>query len=239
MGQKICPVGIRLGITEEWRSRWYANKKDFGRYLVEDNGIRKFVKKNYGFAGIPRVEVERSREAVTIIVHTSSPGVLIGRRGSKVDKLTEDLEGLVGRRVELKIIEVDQPELNAQLVGENIAEQLKKRSPYRRAMRKAAETAMNMGAQGIKIRIAGRIGGAEIAREEGVLFGKVPLSTLRAEIDYGEATAILSKGTIGIKVWIFKGERLPDKETKHAVDAKADQVPQSAPGKTEGVGTAG
>ncbi|MBI3269611.1 MAG: 30S ribosomal protein S3 [Planctomycetes bacterium] len=234
MGQKVCPIGLRLGITEEWRSRWYANKKDFGRFLVEDNSIRKFVKKNYGFAGIPKIEVERTREAVTIVVHTASPGVLIGRRGSKVDKLTEDLESLVGRRVDLKIIEVETPELCAQLVGESIAEQLEKRSPYRRAMRKAAEAAMNQGALGVKVRIAGRIGGAEIARDEGVLFGSVPLSTLRAEIDYGAATAILSKGTIGIKVWIFKGERLPDKEKKHAVDAQADKVPQVAPGKAEG-----
>jgi small subunit ribosomal protein S3 len=198
MGQKICPIGFRLGITEEFRSRWFATKKEFGKFLVEDQKIRRFIKKNYGFAQIPKIEIERTRETTTVIVHAGSPGVLIGRRGAKVEELQAALEKLTLHKVELKIKEIDTPELSATLVAENVAEQLQKRAPFRRAMRKAAEVTLKAGARGIKITVAGRIGGAEIARSETLSLGSVPLHTLRAIHDYGRATAVHTKGTIGV-----------------------------------------
>lgn len=233
MGQKVHPTSYRLGFIENHRSRWYATKKEFGKFLIEDNKLRRFVKKNYAFAGIPKIEIERTRENVTVIIHTASPGVIIGRRGAKVDKLTEDLQLLIGHKVELKIIEIDRPELNSQLVAESICEQLTKRSPYRRTIRKAAELGMLNGARGVKVNVAGRIGGAEIARSEAILLGSIPLHTLRANIDYGFAEACTVKGKIGCKVWIYKGEVLGDqKETApHATDAQAGKVPKIAKGK--------
>ena len=236
MGQKVCPIGLRLGITETWRSKWYATQKDFGRYLVEDARIRQFVKKNYGFAGIPKVEIERTKdtnkgEMVTVTIHSASPGLLIGRRGAKVESLKSELETLTKKPVDLKVKEIETPELDSTLVAQAVAQQLEKRAPYRRALRRSAETVMQLGGRGVRIRVAGRIGGAEIARSELVILGSVPLHTLRAKIDYGTATAVLSKGTIGVKVWIFKGEQLPKEKapragTVHAAHAQADQVPQ-------------
>lgn len=206
MGQKVNPVSFRTGVTRPWRSRWYATKKNFGDWLVEDHRIRGFIRKEYGFAGISSIEVERIGDKMTVILRAARPGLLIGRKGAKVDKISEDLSILIGRNVEVKILDLQTPELDAQIVGEAIGEQLAKRSPYRRTIRRYAEMVMERGGLGVKIQVKGRLGGAEIARSEFITLGKIPLQTLRADIDYGQATAILNKGTIGIKVWIYKGE---------------------------------
>lgn len=206
MGQKVNPVSFRMGVTEGWRSRWYASKKNFGDWLVEDARIRGFVRKEYGFAGISRIEIERIGEKLTVVLTAARPGLLIGRRGAKVDKISEDLSILIARNIDVKIRDLEVPELDAQIVGEAIGEQLGRRAPYRRTIRRYAEMVMDLGAKGIKIQVKGRLGGAEIARCEHIVLGKVPLQTLRAEIDFGMSTAILSKGTIGIKTWIYKGE---------------------------------
>ncbi|HEY3227329.1 MAG TPA: 30S ribosomal protein S3 [Planctomycetota bacterium] len=207
MGQKVNPIAFRTGITIGWRSRWYATKKNFGAWLVEDKKIRTFVKKEYGFAGISRIEIERIGEKMRIILSAARPGLLIGKKGSKVDKIIEDLGLLAGRAVEVKVEEIVTPELDAQIVGEAIAEQLNKRAPYRRTMRRYAEMIMDLGAKGVKLQIKGRLGGAEIARCEHIHLGRIPLNTLRGDIDFAISTAITTKGTIGIKVWIYKGER--------------------------------
>lgn len=242
MGQKVIPTGFRLGIVEDWRSRWFASKKDFGRCVVEDEKVRTFIKSRYKAVGIAKIEIERRKdsstpkgELVTLYLHVGSPGMLIGKHGAGATQLTKELEDLLGTRVILKIIEVAKPEMNAQLVALTIADQLEKRGSYRRAMRRAAEMAMNCGALGVKVQLSGRIAGAEIARSEGLSLGRVPLHTLRAEIDYGVAEAFTKKGTIGVKVWIFKGERFIEKEKKpHATDAPQNQVPQSAEGQDQG-----
>ncbi|MBI5778331.1 MAG: 30S ribosomal protein S3 [Planctomycetes bacterium] len=206
MGQKVSPFALRLGINKDWISRWYADKKNYGKYAVEDQKIRKFVKKEYNFAGLQKIEIERNTEKTIVIVYCAKPSFIIGRRGIKADKLTEDLVKLCGGRVvDLKVIEVLKPELSAQLVGDSIAQQLEKQSHHRRIMHKVIETVMEAGALGIKIRISGRIGGAEIARAESLSKGSVPLHTLKADIDYARSTATLSKGTVGVKVWIYKG----------------------------------
>jgi len=207
MGQKVNPIAFRTGITIGWRSRWYATKKNFGTWLVEDKAIRTFVKKEYGFAGISRIEIERIGEKMRIILSAARPGLLIGKKGAKVDKIIEDLGLLAGRAVEVKVEEIDTPELDAQIVGEAIAEQLNKRAPYRRTMRRYAEMIMDLGAKGVKLQIKGRLGGAEIARCEHINLGRLPLNTLRGDVDFAISTAITTKGTIGIKVWIYKGER--------------------------------
>ena len=212
MGQKIHPLGYRIGITENWRSRWYASKKDFSRLLFEDQMIRKFIKNEYGFAGISRVEVERNAEQVKIIIHSSRPGVLIGKKGAKIDKLKNDLQGMTQKRVSIDTREIAKADLEAQLVSESIAEQLSKRSSFRRAMKKAMEATMNEGAGGIKVQVAGRLGGAEMARTQHASLGKIPLSTLRANVDYGFSEARTTYGHIGVKVWIYKGEHPLKKE---------------------------
>lgn len=206
MGQKVNPVSFRIGVTIPWRSRWYATKKDFGDYLVEDNQVRRFVKKQYGFAGISKVEIERIGDRVKVHLYAARPGLVIGKKGSKVDQLSKDLTNLIGRIVDLDVRELESAELDAQIIAESIAEQLQKRSPYRRTMRRYAEMVMDLGAKGIKIICKGRLGGADIARSEKIGLGSVPLSSLRADIDYAQATAFLTKGTIGIKVWVYKGE---------------------------------
>ena len=205
MGQKIHPNGFRVGITKDWDSRWYATKKEFGKFLLEDHKVRQFIKEQYYFAAIPKVEIERRGEELIILVHTARPGVLIGRKGAKVDKLKGDLEGLTGRTVTLNVHEITRPELDAQLVAENVAEQLKKRSSFRRTMKKAMELTMDRGALGVRIRCSGRLGGAEIARTEDQLKGSIPLQTLTADVDYGLAEAHCTYGIIGVKCWIFKG----------------------------------
>lgn len=227
MGQKVQPTGFRLGITENWKSKWYANKKEFGKFLVEDQKIRNYVREHYGFVGISKIEIARQKEIghgslIRIFIHTASAGLLIGRRGSRVEKMTDEISNLIDQDVELKIIEVDKPELDAKLVAESIAEQLRKRSGHRRQMREALEGAMENGAEGIKIEVSGRIGGSEIARTETVSRGSVPLHTLRAEVDYGFTLAVIPKGSIGVKVWINKGEILSEEDKKDALYSDED-----------------
>jgi len=232
MGQKVSPFALRLGINKDWISRWYADKKNYGKYAVEDQKIRKFVKKEYNFAGLQKIEIERNTEKTIVIVFCAKPSFIIGRRGVKADKLTEDLVKLCGGRVvDLKVIEVLKPELSAQLVGDSIAQQLEKQSHHRRIMHKVIETVMEAGALGIKIRISGRIGGAEIARAESLSKGSVPLHTLKADIDYARSTATLSKGTVGVKVWIYKGviERAKKPQMRSSIAAPATSRIQPRP----------
>ena len=213
MGQKVHPIGFRTGVTKDWDSRWYADKQSYGDFLVEDVKIRKYIKKNLAFAGVAKTEIERTESDVEVIIHAARPGIVIGRRGSEVDKLRTDLQGIVNdKTVQIKIREVQQPELNAQLVAEGIGEQILKRVNYRRAMKKAVETCVNAGVFGIKIRVAGRLGGAEIARADGYSVGNLPLQKLRANIDYGFAEARTTMGIIGIKVWLYKGDVENDEE---------------------------
>ncbi len=214
MGQKVNPHAFRMGVTLPWRSRWYAGKKNFGDWLVEDFKIRRFIRKEYGFAGLSRIDIERIGDKIRITLFAARPGLIIGKRGAKVDKMSEDVGGLVGRTVEVDVKELDTPELNAQIVAEAITEQLQKRAPYRRTMRRHAEMVMDLGAKGIKLMCKGRLGGAEIARSERLVLGRIPLNTLRADIDYGTATAVISKGTIGVKVWVYKGEIFAKKEDR-------------------------
>jgi small subunit ribosomal protein S3 len=214
MGQKINPIAFRVGVTQPWRSRWYAGKKNFGDWVVEDFRIRKYVRKEYAFAGVSRIDIERIGEKIQITLFAARPGLIIGKRGAKVDKMGEDLGGLVGRTIEVDVKELDTPELNATVVAEAIAEQLQRRNPYRRTMRRHAEMVMDLGAKGIKLLCKGRLGGAEIARQERLVLGRIPLTTLRADIDYGTATAILSKGTIGVKCWVYKGETFDHRAKK-------------------------
>jgi small subunit ribosomal protein S3 len=223
MGQKINPTGFRVGVMEDWRSRWYASKHEFSDLLVEDFKIRKFIKKKYGYAGIPRIEIERTRDAVTVILHAARPGVIIGRKGAEVEKLQEELQNLTGRRIEIKIVEVGRPEIDAQLISEDIAEQLQKRSSFRRTMKRALEQTMDGGARGVKIQLSGRLGGAEMSRTEAAAQGSVPLSTLRARIDYGFAEAKTAQGHIGVKVWVNQGDYLKT-EALDGADAQAGQV---------------
>jgi small subunit ribosomal protein S3 len=205
VGQKTHPIGFRTGIYLDWDSRWYANKKDFARLLKEDRGIRAFIQKEFYGAGIPRVEIERKADALRIIVHTAKPGVLIGRKGVKAEDLKKRLEDLTGRRVGLDILEIPRPELNATLVAQNVAEQLMKRASYRRTLKRAIQHTMERGAKGVKIIVAGRLGGSEIARTEKQQEGSIPLSTLKADISYGEAIARTTYGVIGVKCWIYLG----------------------------------
>ncbi|MEM7198756.1 MAG: 30S ribosomal protein S3 [Planctomycetota bacterium] len=214
MGQKTHPTGFRIAVTEPWRSRWYATSKDFSGLLVQDQKIRAYIKKNWAFAAIPKVEIERAGDMVTVFLHTARPGILIGKKGAKVDRFREDLEKLTGTPVRMKILEIHRPELEPHLVAESLAEQLAKRMNYRRALKKAAETSMSAGAQGIKIRVGGRLQGAEMARVGHIRRGRIPCTTLRAKVDYGQITAKTNFGTIGVKVWIFKGEYGPDETTK-------------------------
>jgi small subunit ribosomal protein S3 len=205
VGQKTHPVGFRTGIYLEWASRWYAPKKDFARLLREDRTIRRFIQGEFRGAGIPKVEIERKADALRVIVHTAKPGILIGRKGVKAEELKARLETLIGRRVGLDILEIGKPELNATLVAEGVAEQLVKRASFRRTMKRAIQQTMERGAKGIKLVVAGRLGGAEIARTEKQLRGSIPLSTLKANIDYGTAEAKTTYGIIGVKCWIYLG----------------------------------
>lgn len=210
MGQKIHPVGFRVGITEPWRSRWYARKKEFGPLILEDARIRKYIRKEYKFAAIPRIEVERSGEEVRVIIFTARPGVLIGKKGAKIDKLKEELETLTKRKVAIDTKEITVPELDANLVAQGIAEQLEKRASFRRTMKKAMQATMGEGALGVKLQLAGRLGGSEMARCELASIGSVPLQALRANIDYGFAEASTAYGNIGVKCWIYKGDHRPE-----------------------------
>lgn len=211
MGQKVNPHGIRLGIVKDWDARWYADK-DFAQNLHEDIRIRDYLKKSLQTAGVPRVETERSKNRLKLTIHTAKPGMVIGRGGSGIEQIKEGLKNLTDKRVDINIAEIKQPDLDATLVAENIAAQLERRIAFRRAMKQAVGRTMRLGAKGIKIAVSGRLGGAEIARRESYREGSIPLHTLRADIDYGTAEAHTTYGRIGIKVWIFKGEVLPDKK---------------------------
>lgn len=226
MGQKVNPTGFRTGIMEGWKSRWYASKRDFAELLVEDHKVRKFVKTKYRYAGIPKIEIERTRDEVKVILHTARPGVIIGRKGQEVERLTGELQELIGRRVNMKIEEITRPERYAQLVAEDISEQLQKRSSFRRTMKRAMEQTMEAGAKGIKIQLAGRLGGSEMARREKQISGSIPLSTLRARIDYGFTEAMTAQGHIGIQVWINNGMYEGDDDGDDAQEGQASKKPK-------------
>ncbi len=222
MGQKVCPTGLRIGITENWRSRWYATKDKFGDFVVEDEKIRRFIKKNYYFAGVPKIEIERTREQLRVIVHSARPGLLIGRKGVEVERLKLDLEDLTGRTVDISVEEVRQPELSAQLVAENVAQQLLRRSSFRQTIKKVADMTMDAGAEGAHIKIAGRLGGSEMSRKADVIRGSIPLNTLIAKVDYGFAAAQTKYGTIGVKVWINTGKIPPGTKMPEGPQDAAD-----------------
>jgi small subunit ribosomal protein S3 len=205
MGQKVHPIGFRLGYVKTWRSRWYA-EKDYASLLHEDLALKKDLKKRFGHAGVSRVEIERAANKLKVTIHTSRPGIIIGRKGQEVDKLKQEVQKRTGKEVFINIQEILKPELDAQLVCESVALQLEKRIAFRRAMRKAVDAALRFGARGIKIRVSGRLNGAEIARSEWYLNGQLPLHTLRADIDYGFHEAHTTFGQIGVKTWIYRGE---------------------------------
>jgi small subunit ribosomal protein S3 len=217
MGQKTNPIGLRVAVNRDWRSKWYAAKKDFGKLLVEDQKIRDILKKKLESAAVPKIQIERAANRCRITIFTARPGVVIGRKGAEIDKIKEELSKLTGREIYVDIQEVKSPELDAQLVAENVALQLERRISFRRAMKKAVQTAMDFGAAGIKIRCGGRLGGAELARVETYREGSVPLHTLRAAIDYGFAEAKTVYGKLGVKCWICKGETKNDKSQPGAV----------------------
>lgn len=211
MGQKTNPIGLRVAVTKDWQSKWYADKKEFGKLLSEDRKIRDLLKKKLESASVPRIQIERAATRCRITIFTARPGVVIGRKGAEIDKLKEELSRMTGKEIYVDIQEIKTPELDAQLVAENVALQLERRISFRRAMKKALQTAMDFGAEGIKIRCAGRLGGAELARVEMYHEGRVPLHTLRANIDYGFAEAQTLYGKLGIKCWICKGETKREK----------------------------
>lgn len=210
MGQKVNPIGFRVGVSEDWRSKWYAPKHAYGTFLVEDFKLRRYVDQKLNrrppFAAVSDVLIERTREEVTVTLKTARPGLVIGPKGAEVDKLREELEDMIGRKVApIKVIEIKNPDLNAQLVAEAIAEQLKKRAAFRRVLKQRTESTMQAGAKGIRIQVSGRLGGSEIARTEKTTVGSVPLTTLQAEVDFGYAIAFTTYGTIGVKTWIYRG----------------------------------
>jgi small subunit ribosomal protein S3 len=220
MGQKTNPIGLRIAVNKDWRSKWYAGKKEFGTLLAEDHKIRTILKKKLEAASVPRVVIERAATRCRITIYTARPGVVIGRKGAEIDKLKEELSRLTGKEIYVDIFEIKQPEIDAQLVAENVALQLERRVSFRRAMKKALQTAMDFGAEGIKIRCSGRLGGAELSRVESYHEGRVPLHTLRANIDYGFAEANTMAGKLGIKCWICKGEDKPGKKKPAAASAE-------------------
>lgn len=225
MGQKVRPTGFRTGIMLDWQSTWYANKQDFAELLIEDRKIREFIKKRYGRSGISKIRIERTREKVVVYIHSARVGMIIGKKGQEVDKLTKDLEDLAHRHIEIKTMEVGRPEVDAQLVSEDIAEQLEKRASFRRTMKRTIEQTMEAGAKGIRIQLSGRLGGAEMARRETSMDGSIPLSTLRAKIDYGFTEAKTAQGHIGIKVWVNNGDFLIE-ETNDAANAQTRKAPK-------------
>lgn len=208
MGQKVSPTGFRLGITEEWRSRWYADK-DYAKNLANDLAIRKFLDKQLARAAVSKIEIERAGDKIKIIVTTARPGVVIGKKGAEIDSLRKKLEKVANGPVSIEVVEVKRPELDAALIAQSVAEQLEGRVAFRRAMRKAVQSARKSGAEGIRIQCSGRLGGAEMSRREWYREGRVPLHTLRAKIDYGFATAATTMGSIGVQVWVYHGEVLP------------------------------
>jgi small subunit ribosomal protein S3 len=209
VGQKVHPLGFRIGVTEPWRSRWYAPKAAYGEFLVEDQKIRAFIDRALNrqppYAAVSRVEIERTRDEVKVFIHTARPGLVIGPRGAEVEKLREALEDLIDRKINLNIVEIKMPDSDAQLVAEGIAEQLKKRTGFRRVIKQRCEQTMSMGLKGIKVMVKGRLGGAEMARKEKQIRGSIPLHTLQAHVDYGLAVSRTKYGAIGVKVWLYKG----------------------------------
>ena len=225
MGQKVNPHGLRVGIIKDWDSRWYADDRSFGDTLVEDYNIRKFLKNKLYAAGISRIEIERDAVKIRIHIHCAKPGLVIGKAGAQIDELKKEMEKMLGKTVLLTIVEVKQPDLNAQLVAENIAGQLERRVSFRRAMKLSIGRTMRLGAKGIKCKCSGRLGGAEIARSEEYHEGTIPLQTLRADIDYGFAEANTTYGRIGVKVWIYKGEVLKGDIKKPAMEERQQRRP--------------
>ena len=211
MGQKVNPHGLRVGVIKDWDSRWYASDADFSDYLVEDYNIRKYLKKKLASAGVSKIEIERASDRIRVIVFTAKPGVIIGKGGTEIDKTRAEIEKMTGKKVKMDITEIKRPDRDAQLVAENIAQQLENRVSYRRAMKSCMGRTMKAGALGIKASCGGRLGGADIARTEFYSEGTIPLQTLRADIDYGFAEADTTYGKVGVKVWIYKGEVLPTK----------------------------
>ena len=231
MGQKVNPISYRTGVVIGWKSRWYASKQDFADLLLEDQKIRKFIKKHpkktqYRNAGIDKIEIERTRDEVKVVLHVARPGLIIGKKGQEVELLQEELQNLIGRVVNLKIEEIGRPELRAQLVAEEVAQQLQKRSSFRRTMKRAMEQTMDAGAKGIKVQLAGRLGGAEMARREKQIAGSIPLSTLQAKIDYGFTEAMTPQGHIGIQVWINQGTYGDDTDGADAQAGQASKKPK-------------
>jgi small subunit ribosomal protein S3 len=214
MGQKVNPIGFRLGVTRDWTAKWYAGRRDYTENLLADIKLRTHLKKKLAGAAVSLIVIERPAQSINITVHTARPGIVIGKKGEDIEKLRQELGRLAGRPVQVAVEEVRQPELDAQLVAENVAQQLEKRIMFRRAMKRTVTNAMRLRAQGIKIMVAGRLNGAEIARTEWYREGRVPLHTLRADIDYGFAEAFTTYGAIGVKVWIFKGEIFDKDEPK-------------------------
>lgn len=233
MGQKAHPYGLRVGIIKNWKSRWFARKSSFHATLIEDLRLKKYIKNKLQSAAVANIEIERTGERIKVLIHTARPGVIIGRRGAEIEALREELQHMVGEEKQLfiDIKEIKQPAMEAQLIAENIALQLEKRIHFRRVMKRSLQMARDAGCEGLKIKIAGRLGGAEIARREGVKYGKIPLQTLRADIDYGFTEAHTNYGLIGVKVWVYKGEKFGVKtiaERKNGADAKAREIPKSA-----------
>ncbi len=237
MGQKVHPYGLRLGVIYGWKSRWYAEGSQYRDYVEQDNGIREYLRNLLPHAAISRVEIERTRERLKVDAHTARPGIVIGRKGVQADEIRQHLEKKESRhardrtgkevnvQVDFRIIEVTAPDTDAQLLSQAVAEQLTSRVSFRRAMRKAVTTAMKGGALGVKVRVGGRLGGAEMSRNESYHEGKVPLHTLRADIDYGEAEAKTTSGVIGVKVWVYKGDIVPIRETRRPAEAEAAAAP--------------
>ena len=215
MGNKVNPIGMRLQVNRTWDSRWYADTKNYGDLLLEDLKIRDFIRKEHKQAGISRIIIERPHKKCRVTIHTARPGVIIGKKGADIEKLRRKLSTLTDSELHLNIVEVRKPELDAQLVGESIAQQLERRVSFRRAMKRAVQNAMRMGALGIRVNVAGRLGGAEIARTEWYREGRVPLHTLRADIDYANVEAMTAYGIIGIKVWIYKGDIMEHDPSAH------------------------
>ncbi|MFO7245508.1 MAG: 30S ribosomal protein S3 [Thermaerobacter sp.] len=216
MGQKVHPKGFRVGVIRNWDSRWFARGSDYAKLVHEDEKIRSYIKQHLYAAGVSTIEIERAANRVKVTIHTAKPGIVIGRGGTGVDRLRQELEQLTGRQIHINVVEIKVPELDAQLVAESVAGQLERRVSFRRAIKQAAARAMRAGAQGVKIMVAGRLGGAEMSRREWTAEGSVPLHTLRADIDYGFAEAFTTYGQIGVKVWINRGEVLPERSEAQA-----------------------
>jgi len=219
MGQKVQPIGLRLGIVKDWSAKWYGNKQQYANFLTTDMKVREFIAKKLANAAISKVVIERPSQNMNITLYTARPGIVIGKKGEDIDKLRQELGAIAGMPVQVAVEEIRKPEMDAKLVAESIAQQLEKRVMFRRAMKRAMQNTMRLGAEGVKIMIAGRLNGAEIARTEWVRDGRVPLHTLRADIDYGTAEASTTYGIIGIKVWIFKGEVQPSDESEATATA--------------------